>query len=175
MADSQKHDKSGNLAKINKPKGILMKPDTPKRIKDEAKNPRRLSWGKKKMKEFHEIMDSNSLDKGKRKSNTRWGPEVSMIITPPQEELKSNKVDVDIEDDDSINLNLNDMNITTEERKRILDEMNDNSLYYTKDRDTHEEEKKNSIPSHNRNQGNNYHQKRPNEDVSFIDFIIYSI
>jgi hypothetical protein len=100
------------------PKGILANPDTPRRAVDNTV--RRISWGQRKVKEFKQISDPSDTKKqeeqkddakaGRRKSNTKWGPEETFILSPDLEH-SSDKAMADFEEEDD------SVTIDPEERK----------------------------------------------------------
>ncbi|CAI2387828.1 unnamed protein product [Moneuplotes crassus] len=115
MADSyREQDNQSETTEGQRPRGIL-KAKTPKREINAFHN-RRISWGEKKTREFKPMSDSSNSQPTteKRKSNTRWGPEIVAIISPHENNKENNPPDIDEESDS--------LNIPSEERKRIIEE-----------------------------------------------------
>ena len=115
---------------------FLNKPDTPRRIDDEGKSKRRISWGTKRMREFQnkehnsDSNPSNQKDDDKTpgirpKTFTIYGPEQIQSISPDIDIVPSR--DTVNADNSDIQFDFLEENsyekINSEERKRIEDEI----------------------------------------------------
>ena len=115
------------------------KPETPRRIDEEGKSKRRISWGTKKVKEFENkesISESNpssqkpfdQLSESHPKIYTIYGPEETQIISPEIDNVPIRQIgtidglNIDF---DYWNQNYEDdyIQINSEERKKIEDEV----------------------------------------------------